>query len=314
MNFLKLLSIVAPVFIVVGVGFLLRRVRWMSPAADETLLRLVLNILFPAFIADSILGNPLLARPSDLWFPPVVAFTLITLSMGLIALLLAPLRLPAATSGAGMVTAGVQNYGYIVMPLVQALFDKDTLGVLFLHNVGVDIGMWSLGAWVLTRGHGTAMWRRILNVPVFAILCSCSLNLLHAQEWMPEVMRKSLHLLGQAAVPLALLFTGATLCDQLRERSQERPRYAALSLALGARLILLPLLFLAVARWIPMQEALRRIIVLQAAMPAAMMPVVLCRLYNADSRFCIQIIMTSTVISIFTIPLWIRFGLDWIAR
>jgi hypothetical protein len=311
-NFFDLLGIVAPVFLVLGVGFGLRRIRWMAPESDASVLKLGVNVLFPALILDTILGNPLLARPSVLWFPPLLAFLVIALSMTLVALLLVPFKLPRATVGAAVVTAGVQNFGYMVIPLVEALFDRETLGLLFVHNLGVEIAMWSIGVWVLTRGSGGALWKRLLSGPPVAILCSLLLNLLHAHEWLPVFVRKSLHMLGQASIPLALLLTGATIYDQVRDRQEGRAHYGALTLALVARVALLPLLILAIARWVPMEESLRKILVLQGAMPAAMMPVVICRLFQGDSRMSVQIILLSTAISLFTIPFWIKAGLWWI--
>ncbi len=314
MNFLQILSIVTPVFILVGGGYLFRRIQWMTPEADRTLLKLGVNVLLPSLIADTVLGNPLLSKASDLWLPPLVGFTLIAASMGAVALLLAPLRLPHETSGAGIITAGVQNFGYMVFPLVEAMYDRETLGVLFIHNLGVEIAMWSLGVWVLARKREGGSWKNLITVPAVAVFCSGLLNLIHANEWMPIVVRKSLHMLGQAAIPLALLLTGATVYDQVRQRNEERPKYAALSLAMLARLAILPLLILSVARFVPMPAALRNVLVLQAAMPSAMMPVVICRIHSADSRFCVQIVLLSTALSLLTIPLWIRFGMGWVAR
>lgn len=313
MNFFDLLGIVAPVFLVAGIGFGLRRIRWMAPEADASVLKLGVNVMFPALILDTILGNPLLAHPSALWFPPLLAFLVIVLSMLLVALLLLPIKLPRATVGAAVVTAGVQNFGYMVIPLVEVLFDRETLGLLFVHNLGVETAMWSIGVWVLTRGGGGTFWKHLLSGPPFAILCALLLNLLHAHEWLPLFVRKALHMLGQASIPLALLLTGATIYDQVRDRQEGRSHYGALTLALLARVALLPLLILAIARWVPMEESLRKILVLQAAMPAAIMPVVICRLFHADSRMSVQIILASTAISLLTIPLWIKAGLWWIA-
>jgi predicted permease len=313
-NFLQILGIVTPVFLLVALGGLLRRIRWMSPEADGTLLKLGANVLMPALIADSVLGNSLLASASELWLPPVLGFLLVAASMAVVALLLKPCRVPQATSGAGILSAGVQNFGYMVVPLAEVFYQKETLGVLFLHNLGVEVAMWCLGIWVLTRQAGGSFWRRVINAPTLAILCSGALNLLHANEWLPGFVRKSLHMLGQAAIPVALLLAGVTLYDQLRLTHEERPRYGALSLAVAARILVLPLLYFATARWLPMPEALRSVLILQGAMPSAMMPIVICRLHNADSRFSIQIILLTTLISLVTIPLWIRFGLSFIGR
>jgi predicted permease len=313
-NFFQILKIVAPVFILVGGGYLFRRLRWMAPEADQTILKLGVNVLLPALIADTVLGNPLLSKADDLWQPPLLAFVLITTSMGVVALLLAPLKLPHETTGAGIITAGVQNFGYMVIPLVEALYDRQTLGVLFIHNLGVEIAMWSVGVWILARKKAGSSWRNLVSTPAVAVLLSGLLNLLNANAWMPEVLRKSLHMLGQAAIPLALLLTGVTIYDQVRQRNEEPPRYAALSIALLARLAVLPLLILAVARFVPMPTELRNVLVLQAAMPSAMMPVVICRHHGADSRFCVQIVLLSTAFSLVTVPLWIAFGTYWIGR
>ena len=314
MNFLEILGTVAPVFLIVAVGFVLRRIRWMHPEADASVLKIGVNLLLPALIADTVLGNPLLAHPSALWFPPLLAFVVVGLSMLVIAALLAPLRLPKESLGAAVITAGVQNYGYMAIPLVEALCDREAVGLLFVHNLGVEIAMWTLGVWALARGGVGEFWRRLCSGPPVAIVASLSLNLVNAQEWIPLPLRKSLHMLGQAAIPLALLLTGATIFDQVRERRQGRSHYGALSLALAARMAALPVLILAVARWVPLADSLRKILVIQGAMPAAMMPAMICRLHQADSRMSVQIILASTAVSLLTIPLWIKVGMVWIQR
>lgn len=314
MNFLHILGIVTPVFLLVALGGLLRRVGLLTQQADIPLLRLGTNVLMPALIADSVLGNPLLASAGELWLPPVVGFALIALSMGIVALLLLPCGLPPATTSAGVLSAGVQNFGYMVVPLAEVFYERDTLGVLFLHNLGVETAMWCLGLWMLNRQSNEALWKRLVNGPTLAILGSGALNLLRADSWMPVFVKKSLHMLAQPAIPLALLLAGVTLYDQLKLRQEQQPRYLSLTLAVGARIALLPLLFIAAARWIPMSEPLRSVLVLQGAMPSAMMPIVMCRLYNADSRFSVQIILLTTFVSLLTIPLWIRFGLFSIGR
>jgi predicted permease len=313
MNFEQLLNAVAPVFAIIGAGVFLRLMGWMKAEADPSLLNIGVNLLYPALIADTILGNSLLSRPKDLWLPPTLAFGIIALSMAIVLLLLLPLRLPPDTLRAGVVCAGMQNYGYLVIPLVESLYDRETLGVLFLHNLGVELAMWSLAVSILSHGKGGPFWKHLINLPVLSIAASGLLNLVNAQQWMPLFLRKSMHMLGLAAIPLALLLTGGTLIDLFRQRSEGRSQFAGLSVALLARLALLPALILLIARYLPMPVPLQRILVLQASMPAAMLPAVLCRHYQSDSRFSLQIILATTAIGLLTIPLWIRLGLHWIS-
>jgi predicted permease len=57
---------------------------------------------------------------------------------------------------------------------------------------------------------------------------------------------------------------------------------------------------------------LKRVIVVQAAMPTAMVPVIIARLYGGHPRTAVQIVLGTTAVGILTIPLWIRAGLAWV--
>ena len=46
-TYLDLLGIVAPVFLLLGTGWLLRRVRWLDPTADASMLRLGVYVHYP---------------------------------------------------------------------------------------------------------------------------------------------------------------------------------------------------------------------------------------------------------------------------
>jgi predicted permease len=313
-SFASLLTVITPVFFTAFVGFIARHFGLMRAEGDSSFLKLTLNILFPALIADSILGNPLLREPENLWLPPLLGLGLVSLGMGVLALTLAPFALPERTRRAGIVTAGIQNYGYLVIPIVTALFDKETLGVLFLFNVGVELGMWMVGVSVLSDQKTVNVWKLACNAPTLAIFVSAALNLVHIKDWMPVFVLSTMHLLGGIAVPMALILTGLTAYDAIREKDPDGTRWPALLASLSARLIALPLVFLAFAKWLPAGPALQNVLLVQAAMPAALFPIVLCKAHAADSRFSSQIAIGSTLVGFISIPFWIRFGSNWIGN
>lgn len=314
MSFASLLAIIAPVFLTVLLGTVARHMGWMKPEGDSSLLKLTFNILFPALIADSILGNPLLAHPGDLWLPPVLGFALVNVGMAAVAVFLKPIDLPDRTRRAGIVTAGIHNYGYLVIPIVSALFDKETLGVLFLFNVGVELGMWIIGVSVLSDSSSRNVWKLACNAPTLAIFISVALNLLRIREWTPEFILNTLHVLGRNAVPMALILTGMTAYDSIREKDTQGTHWTGLITALSARLLALPLVFLSIAKWLPLTVPLQNVMIVQAAMPAALFPIVLCKAHSADSRFSSQIALGSTLVGLVSIPLWIRFGNGWMGH
>jgi predicted permease len=69
---------------------------------------------------------------------------------------------------------------------------------------------------------------------------------------------------------------------------------------------------LALAHWLSGRSELQRVAVVQAAMPCAMLPVMLAKHYNADPDLAAWIVASTTILGLFTIPLWLRVGMWWV--
>ena len=72
-EFLKVLSAVLPVFLIALLGFQLRRMDWLTKAADDSLLKVSVNVLLPCLAFSNISNNPELLKPENVWLPPVLA-------------------------------------------------------------------------------------------------------------------------------------------------------------------------------------------------------------------------------------------------
>ncbi len=308
-----ILAAVAPVFVIIAIGFLMRRMRVLTAEADATLLRICVNLLYPCLIGSTIVGNALLRERVNLWLPPLAgAFTV---AVGYVAAfgVARLLRLPSGREVRTFVyVAAIYNYGYTAIPLVEQLFGQKALGVLFMHNLGVEVVFWVGASLILARqsgGKSEPVWRSLCNPPVVAIVVAMLLNLAGAGEWLPRWIFNAMAMVGASAIPMALLLTGATLCDFAREA---RPTRQGVRATLGAtvlRLAILPFVFLALARWLPCPLALKQVLVVQSAMPCAMLPIVLTKHHKGDTAMAVQIVIVTTALALFTIPYWIRFGL-----
>jgi len=312
-GYLSLLGLVAPVYLIILVGFTVRRLGWLTTEADESLLRLVVNLLIPCLVLDSVLGNPSLARLENLLLPPLLGFASVVLGFA-IARVTSPL-LPGSdqrTRRTFAFTTGIYNYGYLAIPLVVAMFDRSTLGVLFTFNLGVEIAFWTVGLLVLTgNDSGGNPWKKIINPPILAIIGAVVLNLFTRTEWHPHFLLSGVHSIGAIAIPLALLLTGATVADWIGT-VKDGFRTSIVVLSTVLRLGLLPMLFLLAARWLPLSEELKRVIVVQAAMPAGMLPVVIARRFGGDPGAALQVVLGTSILGLLTIPFWIRFGLPFV--
>ena len=75
---------------------------------------------------------------------------------------------------------------------------------------------------------------------------------------------------------------------------------------------ILPVLFLTMARFGPFSIELKRVILLQAAMPSAVFPIIMARHYGGDTSTALRVVIATSVVSLVTIPLWIRSGMTFL--
>lgn len=311
-EFLTVLGAVIPVFGIAVVGLVIRKLNWLTEEADQSLLRVNINVLLPCLILDAALGNAALSRVSNLVLAPAVGFGTLALGVGLA---LAFRRLHGLSerrhARTFAVSVGMYNYGYVPLPLALLLFDKETAGVLFVHNVGVEFGLWTLCVMLLSGARPGTDWRKFVNAPLVAIVLALVLNGLGWNAHVPQVVLTGVHWLGQCAIPMALILIGAIIADYLHE-FHSRSGWRVIGAAVLLRIGLLPVLFLLLARFLPASTELKRVMVLEAAMPAAVFSIVMARHYGGDPATAIRVVIATSAVGLLTIPLWIRFGMKFV--
>jgi len=311
-QFVSLLQIVAPIFLVMGAGYAMRKLGVLSAEADRSLIRVAVSLLAPSLAFDIIVGNEALSHPANWLLPPVLGFGSVALGIGVAHAGARLFRLPEGVARRTFAfTNSLQNYGYIPIPLCYALFDRGTVGVLFAFCLGVELAFWSIALWQLTGRAGKGSWRRVINPPMLAIPAALILNALGGEKWIPGAVDTTFHMLGVCAVPMGLLMSGALIADFLNARALRHGGRTFLA-AVAVRVVAMPLLILAFAKYVPLDGALKSVLVVQAAMPAAIFPIVVTRVNNGDVPVALQVVLGTSAIGLITIPLWIGFGLHWV--
>jgi predicted permease len=182
--------------------------------------------------------------------------------------------------------------------------------VLLLHNAGVEAALWTGGILVVTGLSPRAGWRKLINAPVISLIVALTANLTGAVAYVPAFMMSLVHGLAVCAVPLGLLMTGVSLQPHLNDpRQLVNPRVTLTAWLL--RLAVLPWLFLFAARFLPCPVELKRVLVVQAAMPSGVISIIVARVYGGQPLVAVQIMLGTTALALFTIPCWIRFGLSF---
>jgi predicted permease len=311
-DFFIVLNAVLPIFGIALVGAVIRQLNWLTAEADASLLRVTVNLLVPCLIFDSILGNRAFDTRSNIFIPPLIGFGTVALGIPLALLVLRFSGLTEEKMRRTFVfSTAVYNYGYVPFPLALALFNKETAAVLFVHNVGVEIALWGFGMILLSGATLRESWRKILNPPLIMILVTLALNFTIGKQHVPVFVQTTAHMFGQCAIPFGVVLLGAILADHAHEFRDARGGRMAVASCV-ARLGILPVLFLLLARYLPVSLELKRVMVLEAAMPAAVFPVVMAKHYGGDPATALRVVLVTSLAGLVTIPLWIRAGMKFV--
>jgi malate permease and related proteins len=305
-----ILTAILPVYMTMLAGGIARKTGLLPAASDAGLMRLSVNLLFPCLILERMVGNAALLDAGRVLLGAGLGFSLVALGTA-ISYLLAPfigLKVGEGRRTFAMAN-GIQNYGFVAIPVISALFPgKGTLGVMFTFTLGVEIAVWTVGVGVIT-GLARAPWKAFCNTPVISIITALLLNALGVGDYVPEVLHSWLRYLGDCSVPLSVLLVGASITELL---GQEKPRWGVALLSPVVRLALIPIAFFAAARLLPVGQELQRVLLVQAAMPAAVFGIVVARMYGGHGPTAVHVVLSTTAVSLVTTPLVIQAGARWL--
>ena len=313
------------ILIVILIGAFMRRVKWLTPAADKPLTDLTMNVLYPAATFMSIRGNENLANP--LFALEVVVIGWISIAVGMVVARLyvrffSPLTgLESDSQKRTFIMCNcLFNYGFLPIPLCSLLFGAKTLGVLFVFNVGTVIGMWTIAVAALSKDAVKESIRQLRAPAMIGVYIALLFNYLPWSNQLPECIETSMTWLNQSMIPLSLLLVGGIMYDEFRP-GVETPTASNLSVwnsfklinsTILIRLVLVPILFILWAKYLTSSVDLQRILIVQAAMPSAIMCIVWSRQFNGDPPTALRCVIVTNLLSILTTLFWIPLGLQFL--
>ncbi len=272
-------------------------------------MQIIFWVMTPCFILDRMLGAVILRDYSTLVTGIGLGFFLIIVGIAIGYLVGKAIGLePGHGRRTFALASGCQNYGYTAVPVVQILWGTSAVAVLFVHNIGVEIAIWSFGVMLLS-GESKLNLRRMINGPIIAVVVGLSLVLLHLDDKITGPPRQLIYIVGIGAFPIALVMTGASMLDLV---GTEKPSWKIIFGSILVRMFLAPIVFILCAKFIPMSAELKQVLLVQAAMPAAMVPILLAKIYGGRPAVAVQVIIATTIVSIFSLPYIITYGMRFL--
>jgi len=277
---MTVLGIVAPVFLLAGVGFAWVRLGFDYPLQFVT--RLAMTLALPCLIFTA-----LMRAEADLAALAEVTLAAVLAHVGIAALLLpllAALRLDLRSYLAPLTFGNTGNLG---LPLALFAFGQKGLEIAVVILAVSIILMFTVGI-RMVAGHGA--WHRMLREPM--IWATCLGGLFLWQGWQtPPVITNTLDLAGQMAIPLMLITLGVAMA---RLSAARLGHAMALSVV---KLILCAGIAWGIGRALDLPPVAFGVLVVQMATPVAVTSYLLAAKYGADDEAAAGLVLTSTLLA-----------------
>ena len=288
-------ELLVPDFVLIALGFLLRRHARFPNEFWGGLERFVYYILFPALLFGALARSRIeFAAAGNLILTGLV-FTATGVVLGYLA---KPLFAPPPMVFASGFQCAFRFNSYIGLAILGGLHGLDGIAIFGLL-LGVMIPLVNvIAVWALAHHGDGRLFSELVRNPLI-------LSTLGGIAWsigglpLPAIAGTTLHFLGEAALPIGLIAVGAGLhIEALTERKR------LLTYLVAVKLVAVPAVALFTARWLGLAGAYFDAALVLAALPTASSAYILATQMKGDGRLVASVIALNIVAAIFTLPFW----------
>lgn len=300
MNFQVVITQIISLFLLIAVGYFLRKSNHLDKKETGAISKLLLDLILPAMLISSLqieISTQIMSKLKSLllyW----IAFYIILILVSTIISKFFPVSKDKKIIIKFFLIFG--NVGYMGLPVIDVIFPEN--GVFF-GSIGVvvyNIFLWTYGANLFLRNNNEKKisLRNIFNNGVIAIIFGIFLIL--AGIKLPTTIMTAIDMLAEATFPLSMLVIGSGLSEIKISGIFKDLNIIFYSIL---KLMIIPVAALVILNHFNIPDPIRAILVLQIAMPAAANGVIFAERYEGNYVFAAESLFFSTLMAAATIPL-----------
>ncbi|MEG1982039.1 MAG: AEC family transporter [Clostridia bacterium] len=301
-NFYLAFSVVCPLFLMMTLGYFLRKIGLFT----DDFLRKLNKLCFSVFLPTILFINVYDSDFSISFKPRLVIFAILSILIIFTLLMVIIPRLEKSNIRRGVMIQGIFRSNYILfgLPIAISLFGAENVGTtaVLIAFVIPLFNLLSVIALEIFKG-GKPNIKRILkgiitNPLIIGAMIAFAFILTGIK--LPTILDQTVRDISKIATPLALIILGGSFTF-----SRLLPNIKQIIITVCGRLVVVPLCFILVAIAFGFRGVELGALVAMFASPTAVSSFTMAQTMKADDELAGQIVVITSIFSILTIFLWI---------
>lgn len=306
MNIFVVIQQMLVLLVMMLVGYIVFRIKWLDGNACSRMSKIVVNVLNPCLMVYGVLGKEAHLEGSMLFR------TLILVVIYYTALIL--ISIP--TASALHVKKGhfnlyrlmmiFSNVAFMGIPVISSIYGKESMLLIAFYNLGYNLLLYTYGIYLAAKGAGETgegagggmQWKKLINPGV--VSCVAAIVIFATGVTVPESVCTFFDYVGNAAVPLSMILIGASVAQGgKKEFFLDKKMYAFIAV----KMLAIPIAAALLLRLVPWPAMVEGVFILMLAMPVGSIVVMLAAESGNDAIECTKGSILTTLVSVITIPI-----------
>lgn len=296
------------IVIMVSIGYILSKKGWLDERVSSLFSKLLINIALPGMLFSNVMTSFNIDKLIQSGTGLIVAFISIVISYGASILVSRVLRISIKRRGTFQAMFTFSNTMFIGLPVNLAIFGEQSVPYALLYYLANTTLFWTIGIYNIRRDSllkGESMFsiesiKKVFSPPLIAFFIAVILMVLRIK--IPQFIMDTSKYMGNLSTPLSMLFIGSVIFSMgLKEIKFDKDAIALMT----GRFIITPLLVIVFLCYFPVPELMRKVLVVQSAMPVLTQSAIASKAYNGDYKYAASMVTLTTGIGLIAIPFYV---------
>ncbi|MCC0638780.1 MULTISPECIES: AEC family transporter [unclassified Clostridioides] len=300
MNFSNIFIQVAVLFIIILVGYFVRKFNLLDEHCTSKLSNLTMTIFLPSMIISSMqinFDNKMIQKILLLLFISLVMYIVSII----IAFLLKYILKCEDTKDLGIYQYIVvfSNVAFMGYPVIEAVLGHEAIFYTAIFNLPFNLFSFTLGIYLLSKGSSTKGFSMKSLISPATIAVVIGLFLFITGLRLPQFINDPLKMLGDMTTPISMIIIGSLLANSSAIDCFVNKR---LYLVTIVRLLVLPVIIYFILKGWVNDKMILAIPVVISSMPAAANTAIFANQYDSNVTLASQCVFFTTLFSVISIP------------